>query len=399
MLGLMLFYEYYYQTDGFGYFAAARCDISEWKAMEVGTKSFPIVFMAWLHQNSFLNSFHATKVSFGMIGLVGIYVFYRAVVAFLQDEKLWLLYFFALFPTIIFWSSIYGKEPFILLFIAIYCYGVIRWFRSSSFVYIFCALSGILLVAFFKSWMGPILVLPLLISTLIFPMKNRKIKIAAIIVLSLASLYFIDQFSKHFNLKSSQDLTAQANTKSYNFANGGSSIRTKGIESEASVKAGRVEFVIEPGREASVKAGRVESITKPGREASVKAGRVEGTDRIKFKSLREMILYIPRGIFTVLFRPLLGEVNNVFGFLAGLEDAFLLILFVLAMKRLRWRELLDPIIIWAILLIVLWASLYGFVGFNLGTVCRYRLQILPIFLGLLMYLVRDRDKPINYINK
>jgi hypothetical protein len=113
-----------------------------------------------------------------------------------------------------------------------------------------------------------------------------------------------------------------------------------------------------------------------------------------FSSVASMdtIRYVPQGTFTVLFRPLPGEVNNVFGFLAGIEGAFLLILFVLAIKRMRWRELLDPIIIWAILLIVLWASFYGFVGFNLGTVCRYRLQILPVFLGLLLYLACGGNK-------
>ncbi len=100
-----------------------------------------------------------------------------------------------------------------------------------------------------------------------------------------------------------------------------------------------------------------------------------------------------------MFRPLPGEVNNVFGFLAGLEDSFLLILFALAMKRLRWRELLDPIIIWAILLIVTWAAAYGFIGFNLGTVCRYRMQILPVFLGILLYLGRGSGTSINSVNK
>jgi len=356
MLGFMLFYEYYYQTDAFGYFSGSKHDISEWETMEIAGPSSAVVIIAWLHNHSFFNSFHATKVSFGMIGLVGIYIFYRSVVAFLRKEKLGLLYIFAFFPSILFWSSILGKEPIVLLGIAFYCYGVIKWVRVGSFVYIFFSLLCIYLMSFFKSWMGVILVFPMFISTLTVPMKNRKIKMAAIIVLSLASLFFVNQFSKHFNIKSSEDLTTQANVKSYNFARGGSSI---GVD-------------------------KVESIAMPNKEKS------EDMDRIKFNSLGEMILYIPQGIFTVLFRPLPGEVYNVFGFLAGIEDSFILILFALAMKRLRWRELLDPIVIWAILLIVLWASIYGFVGFNLGTVCRYRLQILPVFLGLLLHIARRR---------
>ena len=53
MLVLMLFYEYYYQIDSFGYFSKARHGISERKAIDLGVPSLPVVFITWLHHYSF----------------------------------------------------------------------------------------------------------------------------------------------------------------------------------------------------------------------------------------------------------------------------------------------------------------------------------------------------------
>ena len=36
--------------------------------------------------------------------------------------------------------------------------------------------------------------------------------------------------------------------------------------------------------------------------------------------------------------------------------------------------------------------MYGFMTSNLGSLSRYKLQVLPVFLGLLLYLGRRREK-------
>jgi len=107
--------------------------------------------------------------------------------------------------------------------------------------------------------------------------------------------------------------------------------------------------------------------------------------RPKFNSFKDVILYIPEGMFTVLFRPLLGEVNNAFGLVAGLEDIFLLTLFGLALARVRWREMYDIVCIWAVLAILSWQSFTHLSDLS-RHICRYRVQILPLFLGLLIYM-------------
>ncbi len=364
MLGLMLFYEYHYQTDAFAYFSASKYDISQWKTMMFSAGSnFPVSTLIWLQNIFFLNSFHAAKVSFGMIGLVAIYIFYRGVVVFLRQEKLALLYIFAFFPSILFWSSILGKEPLALFCIAVYCYGVIKWIRIWSLSSAIIMLSGVVIAASLRPWLGLILGLPVFIITIQnVTLKKFRTQIVVLLILIPIVVFFTSRVMMGFDLKSSKDLVSVANQKFNGFARGGSVTGEKGVK-EKGVKE---EGVKEEG--------------------------------VKYKDSSDMILFVPRGMFTALFRPLPGEVNNVFGFLPGLEGAFLLILFGLALKRMRWRELLDPVCIWAILLIVIWAAAYAFISFNLGTVCRYRLQILPIFLGLLIYLAYGKNISNKMIN-
>lgn len=341
MLGLMLFYEYRYQIDSFGLFSGARYDMSEWKKMEL-IGSLSVVFITWLHQHLFLDSFHAVKISFGMIGLIGIYIFYRAAVVLLRREIIGLLYILALFPSILFWSSTIGKEPLMLLAIAIYCYGTIKYYRSNAPQYLIIAALGIAFAAFIRLWLGVILVIPLSVFCFI-RLKNMKLKILLVVLLLLSVVCCSKTFLAHFRMKSIRAIPHYATRKCHDFSRGGS---------------------------------------------------VKDIKRVKFKNGWDMLYFIPRGMGTALFRPLPGEVNNPFGIVAGLENALLVILFVLAIKRTRWRKLSDPLYVWAILLVAIWAAVYGFIAFNLGTICRYRVQILPVFLGLILYQIYSGRKSV-----
>lgn len=359
MLGFMLFYEYHYQIDSFGYFSGARFDISLWKSMDLGGTNFYPVFITWLHQHTLLDSYHAVKVTFGMIGLMAVYIFYRSMVVFLKQENIRLLYVFAFFPSILFWSSTLGKDPLVLFGICVYCYGMVRWVRESSWQSAIIWLMGIIIATIIRPWMGFILGIPAFIVTIIiFNRKPRVIKIAAMLIVISIGLFFTKQVFTQFEVKSAEDLISVANQKFIGFARGGS------MTAESRILAADNSSVIVS---------------------------VSGVQEVKFSNKKQMLFFIPQGMFTALFRPMPGEVKNVFGFLAGLEGAFMLILFILAIKRIRWKELLDPIMIWAISLILIWAGVYSFVSYNLGTICRYRVQILPIFLGLLLYQTRSRS--------
>ena len=101
----------------------------------------------------------------------------------------------------------------------------------------------------------------------------------------------------------------------------------------------------------------------------------------------EMLSFAPIGMFTALFRPLPGEVNNIFGILAGLENGLLLFLIASGIYRARWRAWFDPAVVWALTTLLSWSFVYGFVSAqNLGSAFRFRLQILPVLLSLALYL-------------
>lgn len=379
MLGLMLYYEYHYQTDAFAYFADSKHDISQWKAMFSAGPNFPVSTIIWIQNIFFLNSFHASKLSFGMIGLIAIYIFYRSAATFLQKEKLSLLYFFAFFPSILFWSSTLGKDPLALFGICIYCYGAIKWIRTWRLSSSIVMLLGVTIGAFIRPWLGSILGLPVFILTFqAINMKKLVNKIATLFLLIAIILFSTNRVMMSFGFKSVKELPRVANQKFAGFNRGGSAKIMK-------LPIAVPEKVNTSGKDLPVLVSEKVNVSEKGSSAG-------DTNKAEYRSLKNMIFFVPSGIFTALFRPLPGEVNNVFGFLAGLEGVFLLILFSLAIKRMRWRELLDPIVIWAILVILTWATVYAFVSYNLGTICRYRLQILPIFLGLLLYLARDKGQ-------
>jgi len=111
----------------------------------------------------------------------------------------------------------------------------------------------------------------------------------------------------------------------------------------------------------------------------------------------DVIKFAPSGIFTALFRPLPWDVKGMLGLLAGMEGLLLLYLFFRAMIQTQLRELKDPILVWAIVLVFSWALLYGFAIQNFGTGVRWKTQVLPIFLGLLLYLGRSRSKHLKQI--
>lgn len=378
ILGPILFYEHYYKTDSKGFFFQAKAwDLGLWKALlESGWHNIPITLVLFAHKHSFFNSFQATNVSFGMIGFVAIYIFYRSVVVFIRQERIGLLYLFALFPSILLWSSTLSKDPLLLLGIAVYCYGVIKRVRFKTLSSAITILTGASFATLMRPWLGCILGIPAFIITIpTITMKNFKWRVAFLIALILITLFSINRMLTGFSIKSLEDLPKAATFKFNTFAIGGSA-----LENNPPVPAPSTAEKDSPAATSKVADKRPNRGIKP-----------------RFNSLKDVILFMPEGMFTALFRPLPGEVKNIFGLLAGLEDMLLLVLFSFVLKTMRWRKLSDPVCIWAILLIIIWAGIYEFVGFNLGTIHRYRLQVMPIFLGLLIYLAFGGNKPADMI--
>lgn len=335
-LGLMLFYEYHYSIDSFAYFQTSdKIDFglnTDFRSIQM------IANFVWINQRLVPDSYHAIKVSFAMIGLIDIYIFYRAAVLFLGREKKQLFYIFALFPSILFWTTTLGKEPIMFLGMSCYAYGVAGWYRFKQLRYAAIVLLGIFIVLVMRLWLAPVLILPLGVFLFAAVRGVWKKTILAVFMV-LAILVLLKPIMVNWHVNDAKSLLAKMNVLSSNFARGGSS---RGIEGG-------------------------------------------------FKDFRSVLAFVPKGMFTALFRPLPGEVRNAFGLAAGIESLMLVILSIAAIRRMRLKDLSNSMIIWAVLLILTWSGIYAFVSyFNLGTAVRYRAMILPIFLGLLLYLARPQ---------
>lgn len=334
-LGGMLLYENAYGLDAYTYYLEAKELTYDWKDVGFGNGTGNIGLMVW-YINKFLpadNSYHSTKVIFSLIGMLSIFLFYRAMVSYTRREQPRLLLFLGAFPSLVFWSSILGKDPVVLLGISIYCVGTLRWLSSPRMHWVVVSLAGVALASAIRPWTALILAVPSVVLGL-FYIRNRMLQVIYLGLFS-SMLYFSTQvFVEHFSLVSVDELVRKTNIISKSWSIGGS----------------RQEVP-------------------------------------EFRSLQEMASFAPTGMFSALFRPLPFEVRNAFGLLAGLENAFLLFLVALAVKRFSLRRMGDPALVWSIALLVSWSLVYAFVSYqNLGSASRFRLQVLPVLLVTLMYL-------------
>jgi hypothetical protein len=337
-LGFMLFYEQRYGIDAYGYFAVARESSFDWSTARLGQGTQIIGGLSWVHARIIPDSFHSLKVSFALVGLVAVYLFYRAAVRFRGREDVRLLYLLALFPSVMFWSSIYGKDPVVLFGIALYAYGVVGWHRTRRWGFVAAIAAGVLVAMAIRLWMGPVLILPLVL----FALRGLRgfVPRAAFAGAALGGLGLaLAAFARKFGIASAEDVLATTNLVSQAWAEGGSGQQISG----------------------------------------------------GFSSFGAMAAFVPRGAFTALFRPLPGEIMNPFGLLAGLENLLLLGLAAVAAVRFRLSVLRDPIVAWALAVVATWSVLYAFISYqNLGAAVRFKLQVLPILLLLLLYLAFDR---------
>jgi hypothetical protein len=301
----------------------------------LGGRGNTLIGVAWIQTFFLPDSYHALKVTFAMVGMVAVYVFYRAAVMYMGEEQPRLLYILGLYPSILFWSSILGKDPIQLLGIALYVYGVVGWVRMKRWSYYVPLVGGVVLASSIRFWAAPILLLPLFFL-MVLRARGALAKTTFLVVGGLAAGLVVARFADRLGVAALQDFLDIAQRLGRGWE-GGSSVQ----------------------------------------------------QTVQFTGLRSVLLFLPQGMFTALFRPLPGEVMNPFGLMAGLEDLFLLVLLGLAILRTRMRRLRDPLVLWAILLLATWAGLYGFISsYNMGAAVRFKLQMLPLLVALLLYLSR-----------
>jgi len=333
-LGAMLFYESYYGLDAGMYFRVGTNLSDPAARLAFGAGTYNIQGLVGL-LSEISGSYSLLKVLFSLIGLAAVYLFYRAVRLALGGPRIVLLYALGLFPSLLFWSSILGKDPIVLLGLGLYCYGVVGLLMRHDLAYGVAVILGLVIAASIRTWLGIIFIVPL-IATYVLSARSSIILKAGFMAMAVPGfLLALQGFAARFRIETAEDVVARTDTLSQGWARGGSA------------------QVIENG----------------------------------FDSFAAMIAFIPLGAFTALFRPLPGEVLNPFGLLAGLENAAILGLLSLGVWRRGIGWVTHPLLLWAVLSLGCWAAVYGFVSFqNLGSAFRFRVQVAPILLMLALFL-------------
>lgn len=336
-LGVMLVFEYFYGLDSDGYFLPGWAPSS---GLEFGQGTQNVRILCWTVLKVIGPSFHGAKVVFSFLSFMGVYLVYRGCIFFLKGEHPRLLLIVGLSPTVLFWSSLLGKDPVALLVAGIYAHGCLGWIISARKRYLFEALLAMILASYIRSYFIPIMAIPL---GIVFVVQGKR-PLARILLLPLVVLavYFsVVQFSRRTAVDSLDSFVAYENKASAGWGAG------SGARNRSSYALPELPPILLP-------------------------------------------LLIPFGVFSALFRPLPFEAHNPFAMAAAFDNSILLLLALYAARRSRFSDYFDPKVIWALSYVCTFAAMYGIGTPNLGALTRFKIQAWPHFICVLLYLSRKR---------
>ena len=324
--------HYYAELDAFSYFRAGALDNEPLPRLTFGAGTVVVPWLVHWATAVLPAYFHLLEMLWSFVGLLAIFAFYRGWRSLVPELDSRFLLWIGLFPDILFWSSILGKDPVCLAGVGLYFCGIARWHATRAIRPLFLAAVGIGIAAAIRPWYVLILVAPLIVFALVGRRVRGWQKFLMLLVFGAGAIYAARWFLLSFNIGDTSQLVAVSNEVSHGWAHGGSAQVTR-----------------------------------------------------QFHGVIGMLAFIPAGLFTALFRPLPGEIGNPFAVLAGIDNLALLGLFLLAVKRLPVRVLRRPSLLWAVALVAVWGLMYAFPSMqNLGTAVRFRLQVLPILWPLVL---------------
>lgn len=335
---LPIYEAHYAALDARVYFSIGALGTAPLPVLNFGSGSSVMIWLLHGVTRVLPAYFHLLEMLWSFVGLAAIYAFYRGWRWLVPELDARFLLWVGLFPTILFWSSILGKDPIVLLGVGLYFYGVAKWSATHRSRLLVVAALGVLIATAIRPWFAIILVAPM-VAFMLAGQQLRGWQKIILFSLVVGGAYFaVNLFLHRFDVADVKELVQTSNTISHNWAYGGSALQVA-----------------------------------------------------QFGSALSLVTFLPRGMFTALFRPLPGDVGNLFGLAAGAVNAFLLVLFAIAVWRTPARALRIGPLLWMVLLILIWAAMYAFPSSqNLGTASRFALQILPVLWPLLYLLSRRR---------
>jgi hypothetical protein len=336
-LVVMIGYEYVYGLDAYRYYADAvyyKEDHHVWGSS--GTDDIKIIN----HYFTYLvgNSYFSLKLFNSFLGFIGLIYLYKSFLYIMQrsgyhvDNKTYINSFF-LFPSVIFWSSILGKDPLNLFFVGLFTYSFLQLMDRVKITYILIMAFSIIGVYYIRSWWAVIMVA----SMVLYNVKlNSPKQVLGLIITSPFIIIGLGAFLSKQGITSFQGIFERMADTSENLAYGGSSVGVAAIT-----------------------------------------------------GISDYLLWFIPNLFTSLYRPMPFDVRNAFTLLAAIENVVLLY-FSFKYIFLEWKNIVsNRYLKFLVLFIFSWSLFYVIISpTNLGTAARFKLQVLPAML-IIIFVARE----------
>lgn len=299
----------------------------------------------------------------GMVGLMGSYLFLRAFqVQFpsYRDYQFPAICLF-LFPSLAFWTSLLGKDPWMFFSLGCATYSVSRLTKSFRPRHLLMFIVSVALVYLIRPPIGVALAAAFFSSLILLLPSRLPRKGPAAILRPVGYLFF--------------------------------SIAVVGFLAVLISPLRR--YIGSPGDTPLVKEFVRFAVEKHvGLSTDPSAGGSSMEVAIREPTLSASFHYLPIGMFSFLFRPLLYEAHNILALAAALDGTLLLILLIW-----RWRCLLaairsglsSPFVAFCGVAFLLFTAGLSFES-NLGVIVRHRSMVLPFLFLLLSISPKRRDQ-------
>ena len=326
----MLPYEKYYKIlDAYTYYEQAHFASAAWNFQLhnffSGTANV-IRFTTLLR--AIFQSYRAIVIIFAFLGTLGRYFFFISL-QYLYPSRPNLLVLF--WPSLVFWTSILGKDPLTILGSGLLFWAFIRYYvhRILSCSLVLVVTLGLLLLLLVRFYFAIILGLGLLLG--VFILRLFKLTPIVIIILSFSIMGAVGYWG--FQKLSPIEFTNFLFEYSRSFAHGGSA------------------------------------------------------QHIPWQSIGEYFLWLPWIIFSIWFRPFPWEFQSLFSKLSGVENIALLFLVITAFGTCLHRGKLKRFSFFLLLILMVWSCIMGLAIYqNLGTASRIRSsQALPFLITFITF--------------
>lgn len=328
-------------------------NMSDFRTVTTGTETVRrlLVFSYFFFGPSLAGAFFFS----GILGFFGSYLFLRAFQAGFPSsrETRFLAASLFFFPSLAFWTSVIGKDSFAFFFLGLATYALAHIVRSPRPRYVFGLIVSLVVITLLRPPIGVGLTVAIGVGLVLVLQERAAAMLRPVLYIILGVLI----------------LGALAVVSV-------PMVRYVSFSEDASLVDNLLSLAVAQHVGTSIDA--------PGSGLSI---------QIRDPSVSEVVRFIPMGVFTFLFRPLVFEAHNVVAFVAALDGTFLLLLVLW-----RWRHLVaairsalsNPLLGFCGVAFLLFVTGLSFEA-NFGVIVRHRTMVLP-FLFILLAVPREGRK-------